>query len=1029
MPQGSKTPPQAAAEADLYFGPFRLENSKRLWQGKELVNVRPRTLAVLRYLSERSGQLVTGEELLKQLWPGIYVTKTVLRVCVRELRQALEDGHATPQFVETVGRQGYRFIAPISTTVPPVPGNQSSVVSADKEKTKLPQLRTHPQQPTTDNRQLTTPFVGREQELGRLHECFTRAQRGECQIMFLFGEPGIGKTTLVDRFLDQVREDGKVRIGHGQCVEHYGPGEAYLPLLEAFGQLYREPGGEQVLAVLRRHAPTWLAQMPGLLKAGDLEAVQRQGPGVNRERMLRELAEAIEAIAADAVLVLVLEDLQWADASTLDAIVYLAQRRQVRLYLVGTYRPTDVVVSGHPLRQVVQELYGRRQCEELALELFTEADVEEYLHQCFDRVADITGLSRMIYRRTDGNALFMVSFVDYLLQHELLIEADGQIQLGADPAAFRRIVPNSLQQAILRQIERLDPDEQQLLGITSVGGMVFTAAEVVGGTKRTLEEAEEVYDHLANRGLVITATEIVEWPDGTVAVQYRFRHALYQQVLYEQLGQGRRMRLHQQLGERKEAGYGERAGEIARELAMHFTEGRDYGRAVQYYSQAGETALRHSAYAEAITYCEEGLDLLERLPDTPERQRQELTLRMLLSSVLTATQGYGGDALVQNLSRARELCQALKDEATLVPVLVGLGRFYDMRADHDAIEHLADEELGLLKRVKDPALALQLHTHLGTSNLLRGALAQAQEHHARALEMYDPQQHRELMLHFGVNPAVAGSVLSGWSLWLAGWPDRARSRIRQGLSWAKELDHIFSRCFALFNTAQVQLWCGDLDEAEHLVTENIRLAREYDLARYRVHGELLQTCIEVQRRGPEAKHALLTEEVSRYRVVGERRVFPLYLGLAADAYGQLGCVDEGLATIEEALRLIETYAGAFWAAEVYRLKGELLLAQEGKNQKAKGKRQKAKIKTSPQPLTPSTQEAEECFLKAIEIACMQQAKSLELRAAMSLARLWQQQGKQHKARKMLSAIYDWFTEGFDTKDLQEARALLDALRG
>ena len=439
MASGHETSTQPAVRSDLYFGPFRLEGTKHLWRGERLVEMRPRPLAVLRYLAGRPGQFISSEELLKRLWPGIYVTKTVLRVCVHEIRQALEEDPTTPQFVETVGRQGYRFIAPLATTPPPVTSYQQLAVgSSDTAETKPPQLG-------PENWQRPTPFVGRRQELARLHEVFERVRHGERQIMFLLGESGIGKTTLVDRFLDQVRTSEPVRIGQGQCVEQYGSGEAYLPLLEALGQLCREPGGEQVLAVLHRHAPTWLAQMPGLLKAGELEAVQRQGQGINRERMLRELAEAIEAIAADAVLVLVLEDLQWSDPSTLDVLGYLAQRRRsVQLYILGTYRPADVVLGGHPLRQVVQELYGRRQCEELALELLSEAEVEEYLQQRAGRRTAIAKLSQMIYRRTDGNALFMVSFVDYLLQQGLLAEDEGQGQLRADLSAFRRLVPTQL---------------------------------------------------------------------------------------------------------------------------------------------------------------------------------------------------------------------------------------------------------------------------------------------------------------------------------------------------------------------------------------------------------------------------------------------------------------------------------------------------------------------------------------------------------------------------------------------------------
>jgi predicted ATPase len=495
-----------------------LEQAKRLWRGNQQVEVRPRPLSVLRYLAERPGQLLTGEELLKRLWPGIYVTKTVLRVCVHEVRQALREDSAVPRFIETVGRQGYRFIGSV------VSGR--SVASRPSPEATIQSL-------ITDGSDQATYFVGRERELARLRAAFARTQRRERQMLLLSGEARIGKTTLADRFLDLVRTSGHACIGRGQCVEHYGSGEAYLPLLEALGQLCREVEGERILNVLRRYAPLWLAQLSGLLETDEQEAVRRQVQGSSRERMLRELAEAVEALAAESVLILILEDLQWCDVSTLEVLAYLAQRRQpAKLYILGTYRPTDVVVQEHPLRSIVQELAGRRQCEELPLELLTEVEVEEYLRQRFGQSPTLPALSQLIYRRTDGNALFVVSFVDYLLQQGLLSTADGQVEIRADLSTLQKFVPETIQQMIARQLERLPESEQQLLGVASVGGRAFTAAEVAGVVGRPLEDVEEVYDHLADREHFIAVVRIAEWPDDTVTACYKFRHALYQQVLY-----------------------------------------------------------------------------------------------------------------------------------------------------------------------------------------------------------------------------------------------------------------------------------------------------------------------------------------------------------------------------------------------------------------------------------------------------------------------------------------------------------------
>jgi predicted ATPase len=323
-----------------------------------------------------------------------------------------------------------------------------------------------------------------------------------------------------------------------------------LALLEALGQLCSEPGGERVVAVLRRYAPLWLAQLSGLREPSGLDAGQRQGQDSSPARMLREWAEAIEVITAEGVVVLVLEDLQWSDAATLEVIGYLAQRRSsARLQLIGTYRPTEVVLRRHGLRRLVQELYGRRQCEELTLELLSEAEVEEYLVRRFGQSPAVGTVSETLYRYTDGNALFVVNFVDYLLELGLLSTREGQIELRVEKGTPQKLVPETLQQLITRQIEGLREEELLLLGVASVAGRTFTAAKVAGVVGWRLEEVEEVYDRLASAGCLIEAIGVAEWPEGTVTVRYGFGHALYQEVLYEQLGPARRIRLHRQLGE------------------------------------------------------------------------------------------------------------------------------------------------------------------------------------------------------------------------------------------------------------------------------------------------------------------------------------------------------------------------------------------------------------------------------------------------------------------------------------------------
>src|SRR5262245_491104 len=379
-------------ERHLCFPPFRLDLvNERLWREAQEIPLRKKTFAVLRYLVAHPDQLVTRQSLLDAVWAGSYVSDVAPGVCIRELRRALGEDRQTPRFIVTVHRRGYRFIAPLTTASPVQTSNTQ-----------------HSGLGTQDS-----VLVGRATELAQLHQWLEKALSGERQVVFVTGEPGVGKTALVDAFLRRVRArdwglGASPWVGRGQCIEHYGAGEAYMPVLEALGRLCREPGGGRLIELLSRHAPTWLVQMPALLTPADLETLQRKTLGATRERMLREMAEAVEALTAERPLVLWLEDLQWGDYSTLELIAALARRRErARLLVVGTYRPVDGIGREHPLKTVKQELQLHGRCAELPLACLAEAAVAEYLAVRFPAGvagrSPLHGLARVIHRRTDGN--------------------------------------------------------------------------------------------------------------------------------------------------------------------------------------------------------------------------------------------------------------------------------------------------------------------------------------------------------------------------------------------------------------------------------------------------------------------------------------------------------------------------------------------------------------------------------------------------------------------------------------------------
>ena len=496
-------------------------------------------------------------------------------------------------------------------------------------------------------------IVGRAAELHKLDECLQTTLDSQRQLVFVTGEPGIGKTTLVDTFLASLSTQTDLCIGHGQCIEQYGTGEAYLPILEALTRLGQTAEGEQLREVLRQQAPTWLSQLPSLLTAAEREPIQRQIQGTTQERMLRELAEALTVFSSAHGLVLVLEDLHWSDTSTVELLAYLARRREpARLLIIGTYRPVELSARDNPLKGVVQELQARQQCQELPLSLLSAATVDEYLIGQLTQTASLpaltdsalrlepTAVATLIHQRTEGNPLFMVTTIDYLSQQGLIREEAGRWIFKADVTLIEESVPDSLRQLIEKQLDSLPSDAQHVLEVASVVGVEFSAASVVAGSGLADEVIEASCEALARKQQFIRGHGLDEWPDGTLGSRYSFVHVVYHHVLYNGIPRARRVRLHRQIGSHKEAAYGRQARTIAAELAMHFERGRAIPKAVLYLEQAGRAAVQRHAYQAALRYCQHGLTLLETLPDSSQRTQQELHLQLALIHPVLALRGF-----------------------------------------------------------------------------------------------------------------------------------------------------------------------------------------------------------------------------------------------------------------------------------------------------------------------------------------------------------------------------------------------------
>jgi DNA-binding winged helix-turn-helix (wHTH) protein/predicted ATPase len=963
--------------------------NERAWRGEQRLQLMPKAFAVLRHLVDHAGQLITKEELLTRVWRDAIVSDAALTTCIRDLRRALGDSSDTPRYIETVHRRGFRFIGPIAGQTPLL--SARAEVGVERGASAA-----------------TPTLVGRVAELARLHELLGKAMDRRRQLVFVTGEPGIGKTALVEAFLSGIGRMETLRIGRGQCVEQYGAGEAYLPVLEALGRLGRDPRGDRLVHVLKQHAPTWLAQLPALLTDADLEAVRRRAQGTTRERMLRELVEGLDIFTVDSPLVLVLEDLHWSDSATIDLLAMLARRREAsRLLVIGTYRSADVAVTEHPLKATKHELELHGQCEEIPLEFLSVNAVTEYLSRRFAQPEWPSDLARALHRRTDGNPLFLVNTIDDLIVRGQLHEVDGRWVLAVPVQDLVLDAPETLSQMIQKQVERLTADEQAMLAVGCVAGSEFSAAVGTAGGIGA-EEAERRCDALARRGQFLRAIGVAEWPDGTVAGRYAFIHSLYQHVLYVRLPFGQRARLHLRTGERLEQGYGQRAGEIAGELAAHFAEGRDIARAAQYHQQAAKVALRQHGYREAADHLTRALDFLKALPDSRQRTERELvlhelTVNAMLGAAFTVLTGRTGPEVERAYARARELCEQVDDPPRVFPLLLALGWFYFIRGSQGAARDVGARMLAIAEATGDRAFHLIGHHTMGVASFYGGEFETALGHLERGVELYDPQAHspmRSPAFRHHLDTGVSCRLHGGWALWALGYPARAVEWMRAAMEVARSTDHPFSlahchRFMALFHQSR-----GERDQSREQAEQAVALATVHGFSAVLSSANFHRGRAMAEEGRAEDGLALMCTWVAACKEIRSECLLPADRAWLAETYGRVGRSQDGRDLVQEALAAATESGNHYWTADLYRVRGTL---------------------------AESEKDAEASFGEAIAIARRQRAKSFELRAATHLSRLWARQGKTREAHALLAEAYAWFTEGFDTADLKDARALLEDL--
>src|SRR5277367_5576866 len=578
------------------FACFQLDTQNEcLWRNGDRISLTPKPFAVLRYLVENPQRLVTHDELLEALWPETYVQPQVLRTYVLELRKVFGDDAGNARFIETVPKRGYRFIAPLAES--------SSSASGYEQKNGAP---------------APSVLVGRDVELEEFHRAMAEVLQGERQMLFITGEVGIGKTALVDTFCRQLSADGQARMARGQSVEGFGGKEPYYPVMEALTQLCTESGDGKSLRILQQKAPNWHAKLAVVMTS---EIKPAPASAVPSERLLGELCDALEAMAVEAPLILVFEDLHWADHSTLDMISALARRRaQAKLMLIATFRPGDVTEGQHPLKGLKQDLVTRKLCMEMALGPLSKSAVAEYLTRELDQPKPPPGLTSFVHQHSEGNPLFMIAVLEHLISQNYLRRQDDLWQLVSPLAEIDMGVPAALSELIELQIERLDPADQRLLEAASLIGVIFPAWAAAAALNGDLEEIEDQYEKLTRRLHFLNPAGHDELPDGNQSAFYVFAHGLYREVLYKRQSSSRRARRHRRVAEKLLQLFAGREQDVAAEISHHFEAAGDWALAADALLTSADGYVGRGDQEEALLLIRQAAGLLENLS---ERERAE----------------------------------------------------------------------------------------------------------------------------------------------------------------------------------------------------------------------------------------------------------------------------------------------------------------------------------------------------------------------------------------------------------------------
>jgi predicted ATPase/class 3 adenylate cyclase len=844
-----------------------------------------------------------------------------------------------------------------------------------------------------------TKFVGRQREMEAMKAAAERAKAGHGQIVAAMGEAGVGKSRLFYEF-KAVAQDGCLVL-EAFSVSH-GKASSYLPVIELLKDYFgiaaedderrrREKVTGKILT-LERALEDALPYMFVLVGAEETEgAIQQMDPQFQRRRTLDGIKRILLRESLNQPLIIIFEDLHWIDGETEALLNLLAESiSTAKILLLVNYRPEYSHGWGSKTHyaQLRLDPLGRESAEELLSTLMGDA-------------VELRPLKRLIVAKTEGNPFFIEEIVQALFDQGALVR-NGAVKVTRSISEIH--LPPTVQGILASRIDRLPAEEKALLQTLAVIGKEFPLGLVRGVTRKPDEELERT---LAALQLGEFIYEQPAFPEPG----YIFKHALTQEVAYGSLLVERRKELHERTALQIEALSGSPSEDHYGDLAHHYSCSGNRPKAVEYLQLAAQQAIQRSASPEAIDHLASALRILKSLPETPQRDQQELILQTMLGPILIATKGNAALEVGAAYERAVELGRKVGDSAQLFPVLFGRRSFHLVRAELRQARELGEQLLGLSETIKDAGLSLEANLAHGNTLFLFGELIPALESMERALSIYDPKKHHIHAFLYGLDPGVFCLAKIAWIFALLGHPDQASKKIEGALALAHQQSHAFSLAVAIMHACPIHILRSEWLAVQQQAEAGIALCTEQGFASILAQSTMYRGYALAQQGQTEEGIALILEGLAAARATGAGLYYPNHLALLAEACGTAGHFEEGLTALLEALALAEKTDEHVYEAKLYRLKGDLTLKQSGVQ------RSQSSVQ----------HQAEECFRKSIEIARRQGAKAFELSAVTSLSRLWQQQGRKTEARQMLAEIYGWFSEGFDTVDLKSAKALLEQL--